>query len=40
MRNLQFLAKIITIYSSKKRDFDSKNNNKRGQLVYFWLANS
>ena len=40
MCNIQFLAKTIAIYSSKKRDFDSKNNYRDGKLARFWIINS
>lgn len=28
------------IYTSKKIEFDSKNNDGGGELAYFWLADS
>lgn len=37
---MQYLAKAIAIYTNKKTEFDSKNNDKSGELVYFQLANS
>ena len=37
---MQFLVKVITIYSIKEIGFDSKNNSKGGKPAYFRLANS
>lgn len=35
---MQFLTKVIAIYSSKKIEFNSINNNKSNELAYFQLA--
>lgn len=37
---MQFLAKSIAIYTNKKTEFDSKNNDKGGKFAYFRLADS
>lgn len=37
---MQFLAKIVAIYSIKEICFNSKDNHKGGKPAYFKLANS
>ena len=37
---MQFLIKVIAIYPSNKSEFNNINNDGRGELAYFWLANS
>lgn len=38
--SMRFSVKAVAMYSSKKSDFDSKNNDGGGKSAQFWLANS
>ena len=37
---MQFIAKVVAIYSIKKTGFVSKNNHRGDKLAYFRLENS
>lgn len=37
---MQYLAKVVAIYTSKKIEFDSKNNHEGNKSAYFWLVDS
>ncbi len=40
MQYVRFLTKVIAIYTCKKREFDSKNNNGDNESAYFRLVDN